>query len=109
MNRDNIKLVRDVIAALPDEKFAMHDWITSDHDPRHDCGTAACIGGWTATLLLTNRFHFDDAGQALGLEYNQYVALFCPPGYEQRGRYTRQDAIRTLDHLLETGEVRWPG
>jgi hypothetical protein len=124
VNRENIKKVRDLIASLPPERLDMSqlfsrddrvDWDYWRNNPRkfkEDCCTAACIAGWTLVRLASSqqrRCGADarDAGQLLGLETEEADELFLPEGYEQGGRYDRADAVRVLDHLLETGQVDW--
>lgn len=74
MNRERLTILRDHLVSLPPEDFNMEFW---------ECGTAACIGGWTERL-------FPDAGRAhhaLDLSHAQSGALFylekdgewCPP------------------------------
>jgi hypothetical protein len=111
MNRENIKKVRDVIAGLRPQRFDMCQWATAD-DAVHlhrDCGTAACIGGWTNALLSSPAefMDFDLAGKRLGITLGQTYKLFMPEDYDVPGHYTRAHAVRVLDHLLETGEVDW--
>lgn len=52
-------LLTDVAQCILDEprRFYMPDWVVERHDIQHlpdsnlpACGTAACIGGWTALL-----------------------------------------------------------
>lgn len=121
MNRKRIKQLIDLFETLPDEKVDMR-YLVSDENVEHStpmrealqkCGTAACIAGWTATLYKGDEPQVQDwflqrAGDYLGLSYDDYSALFCPLGFGVEGLYTRTDAITTLKHLLETGEVRWP-
>lgn len=118
MNRENIQKVRDHIAKLPAKRFQMSEWIarrgyaespTLD-EVRHDCGTCACIGGWTLALLSAKRadhFSEDRAADLLGLTEDEAAELFRPEGWSAPGLYTRPHAVRVLDHLLATGEVDW--
>ena len=109
MNRENITKVRDVIAGLPSAEFDMRDW------GNHECDTAACIGGWTARVVLNDRSLTERVcGDALGLTVGQRSTLFYPRGIElPDGGYwspydaTPTQAVRVLDHLLATGEVDW--
>lgn len=118
MNRENIKKVRDVIAALPPERFDMGDVayhrgrgevLPQNRTVLHNCNTAACIAGWTNALFGQPRSYRDglnDAAQHLGLDPDEQRHLFCPVRYAN-GRTTAAQAVRVLDHLLETGEVDW--
>jgi hypothetical protein len=116
VNRENIKKVRDHIAAVEADRFNMTWWSAIadardfDHvDPTtllHDCGTAGCIGGWTNAL-----FGGDGAvaaGETLGITKEQRSQLFFAYGTErQLDEITQWHAVAALDHLMETGEVDW--
>ena len=100
MNRENIKKVRDHIAVAGDEHFDMRNW---------DCGTSACIGGWTDRLCGPpgNRDSTVTA-RTLGLDEEVANELFFMTETPVRMMdVTREHAVRVLDHLLETGEVDW--
>lgn len=118
--RANLIKVRDHIASLPPGRFNMRylfkdrrgeRW--SDEAPHaqlvHPCGTAACIAGWTLALFAPNKRggDADDAQTLLGLDEYQADELFLPQGYRNSRRYTQARAVRTLDHLIATGEVDW--
>lgn len=120
MNIKNIKRVRDHIAGLPPARFDMRAlFLNADGSVNYDdvrpiaavkeCGTAACIAGWAAVVLRPRTLGVDAAtiGGLFGLEAEQRSELFCPMGYYEPGRYTLSQAVRVLDHLVETGEVRW--
>lgn len=146
LNIENIKKVRDFIASLPPKrKVNMSTWgapldedLPSDHligAPaeqliKADCGTVACIAGWTCALLapqtsLSIYNTPDKAQQLFGLTQAQANALFfaIPSEGEARGwdrtyddrdpkwpdldEITADQAVATLDRLIETGEVRW--
>lgn len=121
MNRENIQKVRDVIAGLPPERFDMSAYCRGPGLARatiggavHVCGTAACIAGWTAAIFKPRTRLVDDpngddrlfftAASLLGLDEADAHRLFIP--CDLCGR-TTTEAVRVLDHLLETGEVDW--
>lgn len=124
MNRENIQKVRDRIASLPPERFDMAGVFMRDGDlsgPGCDgapatpgefmeaCGTAACIAGWTLAVLSPAGDACPSLKQArglLGLGLATSHSLFIPDDFCTR-RYTPDEAVRVLDHLLETGEVDW--
>lgn len=119
MNKDNIRKVRDVIASQPAAKFDMARlfttqdlrdwWILRPDAVLNECGTAACIAGWTLVVFQPEQLSTKgavDAEPYLGLNEGQAFKLFTPPGWKTE-RYTRAHAVRVLDHLLETGEVNW--
>ncbi len=126
MNVENIKRVRDHIAALPPERFDMSRFAsTSATRGRgalerpyvnrqrllNSCGTCACVAGWSIALLGPPRSKLDDDGLAaelLGLDMDQAVHLFFgwAPG-NPAIETTPEQAVRVLDHLLATGEVDW--
>lgn len=112
MNRERIQQLIDLFETLPDEKVDMtvfqrdgdndHVALLSEDALRHCCGTAACIAGWSAAIWP------DTTDNALDLGADDWTELCLPERWDRDGFYTRTDAIATLKHLLETGEVRWP-
>jgi hypothetical protein len=104
MNRENIKKVRDHIAGLPPEQFAMDAWT---------CGTCACIGGWTARLFLPpdELWSLSGVRRALGITSEDAERLFfwggAGPTTVKWSDTTAGQAVRVLDHLMETGRVEW--
>lgn len=119
-HRENIQRVRDLIAGLPPERFDMRALWSAAGEVAPDygktpaalvkgCGTAACIAGWTLALLKprTKGLDSNDAGNLLGLNEEEADLLFMPPGFMDEARFTQAMAVRTLDHLLATGEVAW--
>lgn len=117
MNKQNIKLVRDFLANMPDKrKFHMGYWslegflvsAEDDLEDRHGCGTIACIGGWTEMVLNT-----DVARDALGLTGREAQKLFYPFGIDTESwgsewqNVKPRHAVKVLDHLLETGKIDW--
>lgn len=127
LNLANIKRVRDVIAALPPEKFDMSSvylkggqstWPGDAYlkSPKtvgrllEGCGTAACIAGWTIAAHhpgARTRWGTDIAAGLLGLDAVAAGQLFMPPNFQDSDRYTIPMAVRVLDHLMATGEVDW--
>lgn len=125
MNREAITVLRNVLAVLPRERFTMAHYTTvgtgkddrlSSEQLKHDCGTAACMVGWTNALL--SPLYTSNAGDVAGarvlldLSYDQANKLFHP--WEDRSPrpipwidITNEQAVKVLDHLLETGEVDW--
>jgi len=130
MNIDRIKQLRDFMATLPPERIRMDRFISviakdnpdieDDVDDdlylkgaktaldRHPCGTCACIAGWANYLFAPNEPQpcTTTARRALDLTYQQDSALFTPAGWETDPPSPAQ-VLATLDHLIETGEVRW--
>lgn len=116
MNKENILKVADAIEqhSIPTLGFNMNWWgYTFDptkpenqkHDKSgHNCGTVACIGGWTETLFKTT-----DARSALELPTSVATQLFYPDqnGAPQAYEATPVHAVRVLRHLAETGKVDW--
>lgn len=122
MDKIKIKELRDHIAALPPEQFDMSQWRAE-----RECGTVACLAGWTVEL---NKSLFGDwlersdikGAARLVLQLSQLEAnrLFVPieasilrhpnhPGavLGDLNDVTTEQAVKVLDHLLETGEVDW--
>ena len=121
MNIDNLKLLRDTIANS--QAFDMGDWPHIDKSDAeyiaggHYCGTPVCIGGHGEALIRVSGERPDDSsisvkdvGGWLGLSGKKFNALFFPRR-EDAGidmlDITQAQAIRCLDHLIETGEVDW--
>jgi hypothetical protein len=82
----------------------------------HNCGTIGCIAGWTCILngaskrdMKNPMFNCDYiARDLLGLDFATADTLF----YADTSPYELEDipsaqAVRTLRHLAETGEVSW--
>lgn len=101
MNKARILELTDFIEALPDHKFDMSVY--------EDCGTPCCIGGWAVwkydrplfNHLVASRGIFQEpAASVLGLDEEQAGGLF-------NGFGSKQQAVATLRHLAETGEVLW--
>lgn len=94
MNRERLKILRDHLASLPDERFDMRDWRAE-----RKCGTVACIGGWACALWGGDeqRYSYRFAIKQLGLEEGQGESLFFPQRLDD---YTRTDAIAAIDSML---------
>ena len=132
MNTDRILILANFIESLPDERLDMHLWASDGDDENldqatatvlHNCGTAACIGGWTEALFNPDALQFrgtrglwspdaplpkDSAGTLLGLTVAQAHDLFMPP--HTSGAWsdiTPAIAADTLRRLAETGQVEW--
>ena len=111
MNVENIRLVIETIRD-EDNAFSMEDY----GNPA--CGTAACICGWANHLLWKQDpsmpVYYDShisAGKFLGidelrLESTLFFA-FDADGAAYMDSITRDEAITTLENLIETGKVDW--
>ena len=84
MNVENIKKVRDMIAACDPANFNMSDFIRSyelwgktaeklkQAQPEENCGTACCLAGWAVTAMLkegANPLDFAAKGYPEALNY----------------------------------------
>lgn len=136
MNVENIKRVRDHIAALPPERFDMQayfgeragdvlHWIVVERGVTNrlaaegSCNSCACIAGHAlAVLAPDDAVPGDPAGAAaklLGLSRAVAGRLFEPNNHDawfQRQPLFLEDvsraaAVAALDHLAETGRVNW--
>ena len=133
MKKENIKYLRNYLANLSCASgpvgFSMERWYGSNHGltlkgvSPPECGTVACIGGWTDILFTkTGRIRakplFDDdgengcsyeqTGEKLGLDSLQSDQLFfMTDSRKTLSGQTLKDAVRVLTGLLETGKVRW--
>lgn len=89
-------------------------------EAKHVCGSVACIGGWGDIIFenelkaLTGpiKLEYTEIGHILGLTHQQQNQLFFPnpeelPGKKDMSEITLDEAIQTLTHLIETGEVNW--
>lgn len=109
MNIDKLKVVRDVLRddSLRGVTFDMKVAL----EPSHECGTAACIAGYTVLIFAPEEFgdpeclDADDvttrAREILGLTPEQEVDLFYP---EDMASITRADAVDALDALIASVE-----
>lgn len=124
--KQNLRDLRDLIAGLPEKRFDMRT-LAAVADPHGDldehsiaslnggCDTCGCIAGWALALkiakeggpLSTWGLDRDDAADWLGLNSDEGLQLFLPAHWKTAGYYTKADALATLDHLIETGEVKW--
>ena len=97
--------------------FHMRDYITSTDnamgetddifEPSH-CNTAACIAGHLM-LLYPERYrgsYFNLTMELLDIDKSEAIALITPQHLEL-AYITRQEAIKVLRNLKETGEVHW--
>lgn len=125
LNIERLTVLRDVIANLPPSRFKMSTWvdvIDEEEDDRdsneltagdikHDCGTCACIGGWTDALFREPKdrpmqHSTLDTGKLLGLTGGQTYELFTPKGVAWI-EVTQEKAAEVLTRLIETGRVDW--
>lgn len=121
--RDRMIALRNYIAELPPANFKMSTWYAHTFDKAaNTCGTCACIGGWAALLFelyhdevsKTPCINTEIVGQHLGLSSHNAWALFYPPGRLNTGsrefdayQATPAQAVKVLDHYLETGAINW--
>lgn len=103
--RDRLVILRDHLAGLKPELFDMDEW----EKVEGDCGTAACIGGWTSRLFGASH---KGSADRLGLTAKQASRLFYPydgylKDYASAFDATPAQAAAVIDHLLNTGEVDW--
>ena len=124
MNKERLAMVRDAIAANPDE-YDQVSWL-------HRCGTPACIAGWAAHLSLEEgenlKLDTNDEGRAyvmrgsmivgyvndrarkwLDLGWTQANTMFMswPFGEEADRSPNPDEAVAMLGHAIKTGEVLW--
>jgi hypothetical protein len=122
VNKENIQIVRDHLANLSDDRFSIRSLVSKDGETvfcdeigiapakiLEDCGTAACIAGWANVIFHPRLIKTcsSTAAESLGLDNNQEIRLFLPHDFLESEKYTRELAIRVLDHLIETGKVDW--
>jgi hypothetical protein len=124
VNAENILKVADAIEthSIPDLgfnlTFYMSDIGQDEYDTDliivdrsgHNCGTVACIAGWSAALRTGSALDASVMSEALylGLDYSSGAKLFgCDMPINERNVVTQEQAVRTLRHLAATGEVDW--
>ena len=113
MDRDNVAALAARLESIPDEQFNMGMYWLAETS----CG---CLVGHAATLIeggiMDTSFSREEAERPivvqarewLGLDDWQARTLFYAYTAENILKdITRQQAIETLQRLLETGEVRW--
>lgn len=116
MNKKRLSRVRDLIAnRLTDKQFDMGTFGETPELRKHKCGSAGCIGGWVcavyppvgADLAMLN--HTEAATDALSLTEQQADYLFCGSlSSDVLKPLTRQEAVKAIDTLIETGMPVWP-
>jgi hypothetical protein len=117
VNKDNILAVADAIEkhSIPDLGFnmALLNGEGSADLSGHECGTVACIAGWTCAVAKIAP-SFEGAREFLGLERKQSSVsdyhngnLFFPDLKSDHWDATPSQAVAVLRHLAETGIVDW--
>jgi hypothetical protein len=127
MNRENILKVADAIenATLAKEQglgFNMLDFFAEDrYDPTghdhtgHECGTTACIAGWTVAMEVGKKIQNmttteirTTAQRILGLSDSEVSDLFYAYGSLRFiGHIKPKEAATVLRHFAKTGYVDW--
>lgn len=128
MNVANILAVANAIetSSIPGLGFNMNLWFghgiaLGSYAPDtsgHNCGTTACIGGWTRALAIGSLNEggdvFSDAQRWLSLDYHTAAELMMPDAggdfFEVmlfRNTITPEMAVRCLRNLAITGKVDW--
>lgn len=101
MNTERILHIADLIEKLEPQQFDMSDYIYTA-----ECGTVACIAGWTYLTYGGCGDPYSEARNLLGLDEDRADALFLPYGCDWED-ITPAHAAQTLRKLAETGEVDW--
>jgi len=98
MNRERLTILRDHLAKLPDSRFDISTIRQED-----ECGTYACLAGWTCELFGGRGIW--EAETHLDLNDEQGGELFVPshPGrsWSRREDYPRADAIAAIQSMLD--------
>jgi hypothetical protein len=121
MNAERIRALADYLEDLPPEgpTFDMNAWFRNSSGvitnyasvarSQWQHGTAACLAGHVVVLFDDGDDGNSDwiplvAEHKLGLSSKQGWELFAPTRIDR----SRANAISTLRHLADTGEVQWP-
>lgn len=116
MNKANIHQVANAIEDKSIAGLGFHMNYFMSANPGAGCGTVACIAGWCNLIngndINQSSFYF--AQKWLDLSYEEADNLFYAnqhPGwatsYSVLEDITAEQAVRTLRHLAETGEIDW--
>ena len=123
MNIDNINKTIQRIKDDQSVSFYMGDYILNDAVIQgNHCGTACCLAGYAtlaefgteANIPLNGRHydgegyvdHFEHAKAYFGIDENTADALFIPH-IGHINNTNKEDAIKVLEALRDTGEVIW--
>jgi hypothetical protein len=109
MNTERILHIADLIEKLEPQQFDMSDYVTEN-----ECGTVACIAGWTyltyGDLGGSGNPH-ESAENHFGLDEDRADSLFTPRSKDGLNAsyddITPAHAAQTLRKLAATGEVDW--
>ena len=112
MNREALQKTRDLLASEVGEKYDQSVWL-------HLCGSPACVAGFAVAAsegvkvaVSYEESVKDRAQRFLGLTDEEADEMFGFSIYKGYGdpdwKPAREDALRMLDHAIETGEVEWP-
>jgi hypothetical protein len=105
---ENAELAKDGIGF---NMLSYHARRHSNYDHTgHNCATTCCIAGW-AIVLNGERPHgigvVSRAAELMSLDWWNALDLFEPNLDIPYSNITAAQAVRTLRHLAETGEVSW--
>lgn len=125
MNKENVLAVAECIGtATCDVNLGFNmgafvaKWASGAFDKSgRECGTTACIAGWTRRVrtkkpvraVPTGNFDWRKEGAWLGLSEAEAHDLFCAEdeAYGRLDDITPSQAVSCLRHLAETGKVDW--
>jgi hypothetical protein len=123
--QERVKVLRDFLTNLPQQNFDMRQWAVQKQSdkliyagPEPDCGTMACVAGWTSYLSGMGDFRTGgtiakSAASWLGLDDEQSDRMFVPgilgedTGKVCLGNATTKDAVTMLDRFIRTGKIVW--
>ena len=110
MNAEKVRELADFIERRTDLEFDQR----MPEIP--ECNSAGCITGFAVMLWGSNESDLtfsNSLKRELALDVDRLCKLFNPQGSSMdtgitdNGYITRAQAVRTLRHLADTGEVRW--
>lgn len=122
----NVENVNRVADAIEGHEFArlgfnMNDfvakaeWVEGGDRSGHNCGTVACIAGWSLAVRQGRSVRVWGSGAwvkasgFLGMDYNASYRLFLPSGLPvSYSDVSPAVAVEVLRHLAKTGKIDWP-
>lgn len=119
MNLENIRRVREAIAAADEDTVSMSSFFRGvgpydDVGILGKCGTAGCIAGWTVSIFRRGRLYGDlessasiarqELGLCLAWANELFYAISVPKSISG---ITKQQVLDQLDFILDGNPPNW--